>query len=316
MGKLEDQTSKLAIDDARIRDSESPKTAPSPADTTTTTASATTNTTTATTTTSSEKVTPKPKRVRTGCLTCRERHLKCDEAAPICLNCKKSNRECKRGVKLNFIDTKVEDTQLVPPTAEWKIEFQDESREIASDYKGGHSRYPAEEMDIRPDVTVPVLPLPPSTTTAPPVPLPPQQQRQQQQHTPPAPTPQHQKLPPMKSTPPGPPAQYPPAPQRINSGNSVHQDHTHTNSMSSSAYAASEHSYVTDEYAPESRTALTTAEEVLFMQVFVEEVGVWMDSMDRYKHVSFANYYFCRFKDSLLANQFPPVLTYITILLS
>lgn len=265
MGKLEDQTSKLVIDDGKTRDPESPMTAPSPADTTTTTSSEK----------EKEKVTPKPKRVRTGCLTCRERHLKCDEAAPICLNCKKSNRECKRGVKLNFIDTKVEDTQLVPPTAEWKIEFQDESREIASDYKGGESRYPVEAMDTRPDETVPVVPPPPP-------------HQQQQQQTPTAPTPQHQQLPPMKSTPPGPPAQYPPGPKRTDSGNTSHHSHRHGNSMSSNVYAASEQSHVTEEYAPETRTALTTAEEVLFMQVFVEEVGVWMDSMDRYKHVSIA----------------------------
>src|SRR5205809_8055747 len=49
----------------------------------------------------------KPKRVRTGCLTCRERHLKCDEALPRCQNCQKSDRVCKRGVRLNFIDTQV-----------------------------------------------------------------------------------------------------------------------------------------------------------------------------------------------------------------
>lgn len=31
---------------------------------------------------------------------------------------------------------------------------------------------------------------------------------------------------------------------------------------------------------------LVDQEEVLFMQVFVEEVGIWMDSMDAKKHVS------------------------------
>jgi hypothetical protein len=59
------------------------------------------------------------KRVRTGCLTCRERHLKCDEGVPDCLNCRKSNRECKRGVRLNFIDVQVKDPPYVPPTMEW-----------------------------------------------------------------------------------------------------------------------------------------------------------------------------------------------------
>ena len=34
------------------------------------------------------------------------------------------------------------------------------------------------------------------------------------------------------------------------------------------------------------REFLTTQEETLFMQVFVEEVGLWMDSMDPMKHVS------------------------------
>jgi hypothetical protein len=62
----------------------------------------------------------KPKRVRTGCLTCRERHLKCDEGTPNCQNCRKSSRVCKRGWRLNFIDTKVEDVLLIPRTADWR----------------------------------------------------------------------------------------------------------------------------------------------------------------------------------------------------
>ena len=62
----------------------------------------------------------KPKRVRTGCLTCRERHLKCDEGLPNCQNCRKSSRVCKRGVRLNFIDTTVKSPPIVPPTEDWK----------------------------------------------------------------------------------------------------------------------------------------------------------------------------------------------------
>ena len=81
----------------------------------------------------------KPKRVRTGCLTCRERHLKCDEGEQSCLqtftkltgggytsnnqqcqNCRKSSRLCKRGVRLNFIDTTVKSPPIIPPTADWK----------------------------------------------------------------------------------------------------------------------------------------------------------------------------------------------------
>lgn len=61
----------------------------------------------------------KSRRVRTGCLTCRERHLKCDEGLPDCVNCRKSNRECKRGIRLNFIDTQCKDPPFIPPTLEW-----------------------------------------------------------------------------------------------------------------------------------------------------------------------------------------------------
>lgn len=70
----------------------------------------------------STPLTSKSRRVRTGCLTCRERHLKCDEGMPHCNNCRKSNRECKRGVRLNFIDTRVEQPPVIPPTHEWSGE--------------------------------------------------------------------------------------------------------------------------------------------------------------------------------------------------
>lgn len=63
--------------------------------------------------------TGKSKRVRTGCLTCRDRHLKCDEGLPDCLNCRKSSRECSRGIRLNFIDVKVEEPPDIAPTSEW-----------------------------------------------------------------------------------------------------------------------------------------------------------------------------------------------------
>lgn len=82
------------------------------------------------------------RRVRTGCLTCRERHLKCDETVPRCLNCQKSDRLCKRGVRLNFIDTQVQaPPYIMVNVAEWMISFQDESRAIASGYVGGIERY-------------------------------------------------------------------------------------------------------------------------------------------------------------------------------
>ena len=94
----------------------------------------------------------KSKRVRTGCLTCRSRHLKCDEGWPDCNNCRKSNRTCERGVRLNFIDTWAEQPPKLVSlygTREWKVEFQDESREIASEYQGGLQKYGRREPDAQ-----------------------------------------------------------------------------------------------------------------------------------------------------------------------
>lgn len=92
---------------------------------------------------------PKSKRVRTGCLTCRERHLKCDEALGKCQNCRKSNRVCRRGIRLNFIDTQT----VAPPyyairKTGTRLTFRDESRHIASEYVGGFQRYPSPEPDL------------------------------------------------------------------------------------------------------------------------------------------------------------------------
>ncbi|KAL1836568.1 hypothetical protein VTJ49DRAFT_4908 [Mycothermus thermophilus] len=84
----------------------------------------------------------KSKRVRTGCLTCRERHLKCDEAVPECNNCQKSNRECRRGIRLNFLTIQVSDPPRLPSTADWSFQILDESRSIAAEYEGGLGRYP------------------------------------------------------------------------------------------------------------------------------------------------------------------------------
>lgn len=246
--KLVEQTSRLAIDDP-MAESEPVDGVTPPADTSSSSSS-------------------KPKRVRTGCLTCRERHLKCDEAVPDCLNCKKSNRECKRGMRLNFIDTKVEDTQIIPPTAEWKINFQDESRDIAAEYKGGAGRYgaiePEDNMDVKPDTFA-----------------------QKDANVLNAPVMSHQPLPPMSSPPEVSVAYSPakPAPKQ----EAMHHSHSSVGSTSShTVYTPSESSYTSEDtlVRSEPRAALTTPDEVLFMQVFIEEVGIWMDSMDRHKHVS------------------------------
>lgn len=220
----------------------------------------------------------RPKRVRTGCLTCRERHLKCDEGLPNCVNCRKSNRQCKRGVRLNFIDTQVKTPPITPPTHEYNVSFLDESREIASEYRGGLNRYaaikrePAEAEEVKEEsqfefsrgmIGSPIL----------------------------APQP----LPTSHSMPSGGVEAYPGPTQRIPDQtreiNHRHSSSTTESTFSSQTIAQSAHnSYSNSEQTltppTESRPCINSPEELLFMQVFVEEVGLWMDSMDPYKHVS------------------------------
>ncbi|EFY89606.1 C6 zinc finger domain-containing protein [Metarhizium acridum CQMa 102] len=84
----------------------------------------------------------KLKRVRTGCLTCRERHLKCDEAVPDCINCRKSGRNCRRGLRISFLDITVHNPTPQRCLGVCKaVGFCDESRLIASEYRGGLQRY-------------------------------------------------------------------------------------------------------------------------------------------------------------------------------
>ena len=221
----------------------------------------------------------KPKRVRTGCLTCRERHLKCDEGLPHCQNCRKSSRTCKRGVRLNFIDTKVEDPQIIPPTSEWSLSFQDESREIASEYKGGAGRYgilEQEAMDEGKD----------------------EEQHHISADIMNAPMMAHQQLPPIQHHSQENNAPYintsPDMRETIRDAHHHHQhNHSNTDSYASlTLNAPSQASYASSEQTlqpqEDVRDYLSSPDETLYLQVFVEEVGLWMDSMDPHKHVSIA----------------------------
>ena len=217
------------------------------------------------------------KRVRTGCLTCRERHLKCDEGLPDCVNCRKSNRPCRRGVRLNFIDTQVKTPPITPPTQEWDVSFQDESREIASEYKGGLGRYsvlkpePRENEGLKEEAPFEFN----STALE-------------------TPALAHQPLPSVHAVPPVSVNTYSGKTQRISDPN---PDPQHQRSSSASDSTFSSHTLGAQSHAPfeppepsmtppsDPRAPLSSPEELLFMQVFVEEVGLWMDSMDPYKHV-------------------------------
>lgn len=220
----------------------------------------------------------RPKRVRTGCLTCRERHLKCDEGLPECQNCRKSSRTCKRGVRLNFIDTKVKSPPITPPTDDWDVTFRDESREIASEYRGGLGRYASisQEAEEVPDIKDEAL----------------YQFSSGVMNTP---TLAHQQLPSLQqSLPAGDMDSYPPVSQR-RLDNSREQ-HIHSANNTDSTFTSQtipppplpnyNNSKQTLTPPSEDRGPLDSPEELLFMQVFVEEVGLWMDSLDPYKHVS------------------------------
>ena len=219
----------------------------------------------------------RPKRVRTGCLTCRERHLKCDEGIPDCQNCKKSNRECKRGVRLNFIDTQVKTPPITPPTEEWNLTFQDESREIASEYRGGLGRY----SNVTADMENISLKEESSYDFG----------NSMSDAIMDAPVMAHQQLPSQPFTQNAVDPYH--APLQGMSSQAQEHHHRHGSTISDSSFSNQNlggvSSYPNGDQSltsgSETRQALTDPQELLLMQVFVEEVGIWMDSMDPSKHV-------------------------------
>lgn len=253
----------------------------------------------------------KPKRVRTGCLTCRERHLKCDEGMPTCMNCRKSARECKRGIRLNFIDTTCKRPPTIPMSQDWRINFVDESRDIAREYIDGEEQYSRKDTHLTDvDHSMNTFGYQPAQSNAPMMSqqaMPNMQalhggdhsmsgqnvnmfahqeqqqaQQQAQQH---AQQQQHQQQ----------HQQQQQQSQGMNSGASAFSHaslpthHSHHSSQQPSPYHQQMRDVKTEpEYQAEAKEILNTQEETLYMQVFVEEVGLWMDSMDSMKHVSVA----------------------------
>jgi len=162
---------------------------------------------------------------------------------------------------------------MIPPTADWRVHFQDESREIASEYKGGLGRYARIDQTITP-------PREPATNY--PIRQPAIHDRLVNEDT--------NNLPPIQANGQyldglGLKQEYPHSRQP-----SRHHSHSHTSSDTSFLAAPPSASFSNPEriMTPpvESRRYLNSPEEVLFMQVFVEEVGLWMDSMDGQKHFS------------------------------
>lgn len=211
----------------------------------------------------------KSKRVRSGCLTCRDRHLKCDEVRPECHNCRKSNRGCHWGIRLNFLEHSCNNPPvLVPPVPGWRVAFQDESRNIASEYQGGLARYRPYSPEERSSNVEGA-----ANTYAHAYASQALNYHQQQPHPQPQPTRYQQHTPDDSSSSAGTAAPDMPTDYELDAFRSP-DSHVRISPMPSQHRTN-----------PTSRDYLHNQEEVLFMQVYVEEVGLWMDSMDSRKHV-------------------------------
>ena len=156
--------------------------------------------------------------------------------------------------------------------------FQDESREIASEYKGGSSRYarlqtitPPRERQAaayggvpNPSVLDPLM-MSESSTSLPPI--------------------QHGG---SSYSDNGMSVKHDSHSRRESQHHAHSHSHTHSIAGSDASYLAPSTSYSNPDQSltPPKNNYLTSPEEVLFMQVFVEEVGLWMDSMDSMKHFS------------------------------
>lgn len=161
---------------------------------------------------------------------------------------------------------------MMAPIHDWNVHFHDESREIASEYRGGLAKYGALEDD--PPYPVDNSGLLFDFGAAPSHPV------------------QQPGLPPIHGM-----LQDPYQEDHLNIGTDGQQRepyHRHTHShQSESTYSGSNlpttsgTAYGSVQVAPaDGPQHIRDPNELYFMQAFIEEVGLWMDSMDPHKHVS------------------------------
>ena len=154
------------------------------------------------------------------------------------------------------------------------VSFQDESREIASDYAGGAARYaafPGESGSPKTRRTPDSISSSSSTITSV--------------------TPTHPTLPPILPLLPLSTTEatssfkdYPPKKHRT-PDSFVSSTVSQVPSLTSTTMPISTSHMLTTPHKQPARDFLDSQEKTLFMQVFVEEVGLWMDSLDPQKHV-------------------------------
>ncbi|KHJ35715.1 putative c6 zinc finger domain-containing protein [Erysiphe necator] len=189
---------------------------------------------------------------------------------------RKSSRLCKRGIRLNFIDTTVKDPPLIPRTANWKVYFQDESRNIAAEYKGGldkYKKFPSESASLSKLEYSSRL-----SSVA-------YQSEVNFANNNSSPRYDHeqnfekkiaQKYSRSRQV-----SQYP-----SNFENEKNSNIPYFKAASSRNVSCANFDISVMFSKSSEELYLKTAQEVLLMQVFVEEVGIWMDSMDPMKYFS------------------------------
>lgn len=101
----------------------------------------------------------KRRRTRSGCVTCRDRHIKCDEGLPICNNCLRLRRVCYRGLRLNFTQYTFYDPRKDNPIHERILDgtilphrILDQSITIAALYNGLEKYRPYMQLHSQQDL--------------------------------------------------------------------------------------------------------------------------------------------------------------------
>ncbi|RHZ68021.1 hypothetical protein CDV55_107618 [Aspergillus turcosus] len=95
----------------------------------------------------------KNRRTRSGCLTCRQRRVKCDEGQPNCLRCVRSGRECVKGWNIRFIHGHAEflfqDWQTWMPVRGQQFSFVDETSETHAWYTDDYDTILSPSEDLQ-----------------------------------------------------------------------------------------------------------------------------------------------------------------------
>ena len=171
---------------------------------------------------------------------------------------------------MNFIDTQCRrPSYLLPATHDWRVTFQDDSRDIASEYRGGLETYhPLEPEPKRQKLDVHDLNYEYGTMTA-------------------APVMSHTQLPTAANF-----QSFSESSQPVFATTNAQNYVDPTQQMQTYAEQAQsvrqsfDQGVMMEQQEQQVAAPLEDRNEVLYMQVFVEEVGLWMDSMDRDKHFS------------------------------